>query len=101
MDVVEAERTGMRTLSLDLDAELVDKARALGLPVESIIVRAIERAVDEVRTPEQRAERARRWREDNADALEERRRLNANGPLPLERWQTLRVPGIASAAFDE
>ena len=52
--------------NVTLDAELLTEARAFELNVSAIAEGALEAAV--------RSERARRWHEENAEAIEQRRR---------------------------
>ena len=50
-----------RATSMTLDAELLDEARALGINVS--------RAAEEGILAQVRSERARRWKEENAEAV--------------------------------
>lgn len=83
--------------SVTIACEDLDAARELELPVEYLAERAVRRAVHGSRTLEEREAIASTWAEDNAEALAELRAWNAENELPLERWQTLRVPGIGTA----
>ncbi|MGM0583347.1 MAG: type II toxin-antitoxin system CcdA family antitoxin [Pseudomonadota bacterium] len=66
--------------NVSLDAELLDEARRLDLNVSSITEAALEVAVREVR--------ARRWAEENAQALAQRAEWIERNGLPLAKWQT-------------
>ena len=71
--------TTRRATSMTLDAALLDEARALGLN--------ISRAAEEGIRAQVRAERARRWKEDNAaDIADYNRWIEENG-VPLARYR--------------
>jgi antitoxin CcdA len=65
--------------NVTLDAALLAEARVFELNVSAIAEGALEAAV--------RAERARRWHAENAEAIEERRRLIEEEGMPLADYQ--------------
>ncbi|WGV16908.1 type II toxin-antitoxin system CcdA family antitoxin [Fuscovulum ytuae] len=71
--------TTRRATSMTLDAALLDEARALGLN--------ISRAAEEGIRAQVRAERSRRWKEDNAaDIAAYNKWIEENG-VPLARFR--------------
>jgi antitoxin CcdA len=67
--------TTRRATSMTLDANLLDEARALGIN--------LSRAAEEGITAQVRAERARRWKEENKEAIAEYNRWIAENGVPL------------------
>ena len=63
-----------RATSMTLDAALLDEARALGVN--------ISRAAEEGILLQVRAERARRWKEDNAEAIADYNRWIEENGIP-------------------
>jgi antitoxin CcdA len=70
---------GKARANVTLDADLLAEARAFELNVSAIAEGALEAAV--------RAERARRWSVENAEAIELRRRWIDEHGLPLAKYQ--------------
>ncbi|TFL19779.1 type II toxin-antitoxin system CcdA family antitoxin [Jannaschia formosa] len=68
--------------NVSVSGDLLDEARALGLNISSVTERALDVAV--------RQERARRWREENAAALAERRDWIERNGMPLADLQVMR-----------
>ena len=68
-----------RPTNLSLDASLVEQARELGINVS----RACEDGLSDV----VRAERRRRWIEENREAMEAANDWVARNGLPLERYR--------------
>lgn len=68
-----------RPTNVSLDSRLVDEARALGINVS--------RASEEGLAREVKAERERRFKEENAEAFEEYNRFIEENGLPLERYR--------------
>jgi len=64
---------------LSLDERVVAEARALGLDVSRIVEEAISDAV--------RAEKNRRWKEENREALESINAWVRENGLPLEKYR--------------
>jgi antitoxin CcdA len=64
-----------RPTSMTLDAALLDEARSLGIN--------LSRAAEEGITAQVRAERARRWKEENAEAIAQYNRWIAENGVPL------------------
>ena len=54
-------------LTLQIDAHLLEQARAANLPIDVLVERALKTALG----PEAGEERARRWAEDNAEAIKD------------------------------
>ena len=63
-----------RATSMTLDAALLDEARALGVN--------LSRAAEEGILVQVRAERARRWKEDNAEAIADYNRWIEENGIP-------------------
>lgn len=68
-----------RATSMTLDATLLDEARALGVN--------ISRAAEEGIRLQVRAERARRWKEDNAQAIVDYNRWIEENGVPLSQFR--------------
>lgn len=68
-----------KSTNLTLDAQLVADAKAMGLNLSETAERAIAEAV--------RDEKARRWKEDNREAIEATNRYVARHGLPLARYR--------------
>jgi antitoxin CcdA len=68
-----------RATSMTLDAALLDEARALGVN--------LSRAAEEGILVQVRAERARRWKEDNADAIADYNRWIEENGVPLSQFR--------------
>jgi antitoxin CcdA len=68
-----------RPTNVSLDARLVEEAKELGINVS--------RASEEGLAREVKAERERRFKEDNAEAFEEWNRFVEKNGLPLERFR--------------
>ena len=68
-----------RPTNVSLDARLVEEAKELGINVS--------RASEEGLAREVKAERERRFKEDNAEAFEEWNRFVERNGLPLERFR--------------
>lgn len=68
-----------KSTNLSLDAQLVADAKAMGLNLSETAERAIAEAV--------RDEKARRWKEDNREAIEATNRYVAKHGLPLVRYR--------------
>lgn len=64
---------------LSLDQRVVAEAKALGLDVSRIVEEAISDAV--------RAEKNRRWKEENREALESINAWVRENGLPLEKYR--------------
>ena len=72
--------------NISIDSAALEEARAYGLNVSGIAEAALTDAL--------RLERARRWHEEHAEALEQyRKRIEREGTL-LAKWQVLKVPGL-------
>lgn len=61
------------------DADLVAEARSLGVDVAAVCEAALTEAI--------RAERKRRWQEENREAIEAWNRWTEENELPLARWR--------------
>jgi antitoxin CcdA len=70
---------GKARTNVTLDAALLAEARVFELNVSAIAEGALETAV--------KAERARRWYAENAEAIEQRRRLIDEQGMPLADYQ--------------
>jgi antitoxin CcdA len=68
-----------RPTNLSLDARLVEEARELGIN--------LSRASEDALAREVKAERERRFKEENREAFEEYNRFIAEHGLPLERYR--------------
>jgi antitoxin CcdA len=68
-----------RATSLTLDGALLDEARALGVNVSRAAEAGLAAAL--------REERARRWREENAAAIESHNRYVETHGVPLARYR--------------
>ena len=68
-----------RPTNVSLDADLVDQARELGIN--------LSRASEEGLAREIKAERERRFREENRESFEEWNKYVAANGLPLERFR--------------
>lgn len=79
--------------SVSVDAALLNEARQRNIPVEMVARRAIERALRDRMTPEERRAEADAWREENAEALARLREWNETHPSPLADIQALRPDG--------
>lgn len=71
---------GRVKVNLTLDAEVVQSARALGLNMSRLAEAAISEAA--------KAERNRRWRQENWAAIEAYAREMATDGLPLAEFRT-------------
>jgi antitoxin CcdA len=60
---------GKTELKVEIDANLLERARAAGLDLDGLTEAALRRAVDHLSADD----RARKWAEDNADALQAHR----------------------------
>jgi antitoxin CcdA len=77
---IREDRTPFRRpTNVSLDARLVEEARELGINVS--------RASEEGLVREVKAERERRFKEENAEAFEEWNRFVEKNGLPLERFR--------------
>jgi antitoxin CcdA len=83
---------GKIELKLEIDAALVAEAQKRGIHLEVATEQGIRMAIANMPQPPQRSEmdaRAKRWAEDNADAIEAyRRRIDEYGVFgeDLRRW---------------
>ena len=68
-----------RATSMTLDAALLDEARALGVNLSC--------AAEEGILLQVRAERARRWKEDNAEAIADYNRWIEENGVPLSQFR--------------
>ena len=68
-----------RATSLTLDRELLDEAKALGVNVS--------RAAQEGLAAALRAERTRRWKEENAEAIREYNEFIEREGVPLSEYR--------------
>ncbi|SMH57337.1 type II toxin-antitoxin system CcdA family antitoxin [Mesorhizobium australicum] len=68
-----------RATKLSLDERVVAEAKAVGLDVSRIVDEAISDAV--------RAEKNRRWKEENREALESMNEWVRENGLPLEKYR--------------
>lgn len=68
-----------RGTNVSLQASLVDEARALGVGISSACEQGLSAAV--------KAEKERRWREENAEAIESWNRYVAEYGLPLAKYR--------------
>ena len=68
-----------RATSMTLDAALLDEARAMGVN--------LSRAAEEGILLQVRAERARRWKEDNAEAIADYNRWIEENGVPLSQFR--------------
>ncbi len=68
-----------KSTNLSLDAQLVADAKAMGLNLSETAERAIAEAV--------RDEKARRWKEENREAIEATNRYVAEQGLPMARYR--------------
>lgn len=78
----------MGKIELNIDAELLEHARAAGLDIQLLAERALRLALQGA-DPVRGDERARRWAEENADAIEEyNRRIAERGVFSdgLRNW---------------
>jgi len=72
-----------KSANLSLDAELVREGRELGLNLSRAAEEGIARAV--------KAEKERRWREENAEALEASNRWVKEHGLPLAQYRMFKI----------
>jgi antitoxin CcdA len=77
--VREDRKPFRRPTNVSLDERLVEEARALGIN--------LSRASEEGLAREIKAERERKFREENREAFEEWNRYVAENGLPLERFR--------------
>ena len=70
---------GKQRTNISVDEEVLGAARAHGLNVSAIAETALVASI--------RAAEARAWAEENAEALDQRRKWIAEKGLPLSRWQ--------------
>jgi antitoxin CcdA len=70
---------GRRSTSLTLDRHLLDEAKALGVNVSRAAEQGVALAI--------RAAQARRWREENARAIEDYNRFVAASGVPLSGFR--------------
>lgn len=68
-----------RSTSMTLDAKLLDEARALGVN--------LSRAAEEGIVVHVRAERARRWKEENAEAIADYNKWIKENGIPLSKFR--------------
>ena len=68
-----------RSTSMTLDAALLDEARALGVNISRSAEEGLAAAV--------KAERGRRWREENKAAFEEANRYVEEHGIPLSKYR--------------
>lgn len=68
-----------RSTSMTLDAALLDEARALGVN--------LSRAAEEGILAQVRAARARRWKEENAEAVADYNKWIEEGGVPLSQFR--------------
>ena len=68
-----------RSTSMTLDADLLDEARALGVNISRSAEEGLAAAV--------KAERGRRWREENRAAFEEYNRYIEENGIPLAQYR--------------
>ena len=68
-----------RSTSMTLDAALLDEARALGVNISRSAEEGLAAAV--------KAERGRRWREENREAFEEYNRYIEENGIPLAQYR--------------
>jgi len=68
-----------RATSMTLDAELLDEARALGVN--------LSRAAEEGILGQVRAARAKRWKEDNAEAIADYNKWIEENGVPLSQFR--------------
>lgn len=71
--------TNRRATSMTLDAALLDEARALGVNVS--------RAAEEGILAQVRSERARRWKEENAEFIRDYNDWIAQNGVPLSQFR--------------
>lgn len=62
------------TVALELDREALETAKAAGLDLSSVLLEALRRRFPNLHA-EERAAKARRWREENRDAIEAYNRM--------------------------
>ena len=79
MNAVRNPTAVRRSTSLTLNRQLLDEARELGVNVSRAAEEGIARAVG--------SERARRWQEENAAAMEDYRRFIEAGGVPLSEFR--------------
>lgn len=70
-----------RSTSLTLDSELLDQARALGVNISRAAEAGVLAAV--------KAEKARRWKEENAEAVAAYNRWIEENGVPLARYRKI------------
>ena len=68
-----------KSTSMTLDADLLDEARALGINISRSAEEGLAAAV--------KAERGRRWREENKAAFEEYNRYIEENGIPLSQYR--------------
>ncbi len=61
-------------VTLELDAELIAAAKAAGIDLSELLVQALRRRLPNLHAAE-RAELARRWQEENREAIEAYNRM--------------------------
>lgn len=70
--------------NVTLDAQALDRARALGVNVSEVADGALRRAV--------KAAEAAAWKAENKEALDAHRAWIEENGLPLAKWQVLKLP---------
>ena len=66
--------TRREKVALELDREAIEAAKAAGLDLSSLLLEALRRRVPSLHA-EERAANARRWREENREAIEAHSRM--------------------------
>jgi antitoxin CcdA len=67
------------TVTLELDSDAVEAAQANGLDLATVLLEALYRKIPTLHA-EERAEKARRWLEDNREAIESyNRKIESDG----------------------
>jgi antitoxin CcdA len=82
---------GMKTQfgerNLKVDADLVDKARELGIDVSSVVEQALRRTIHAHLSDVQREEMKRKFQEENAEAFRSSNEYVEKNGLPLARYR--------------
>lgn len=73
-------RVARRATNISLDPDLIDQARALDINVSRACERGLVRQIAETR--------AKRWREENAEAIESWNRYVEEHGLPFSEYRT-------------
>ncbi len=68
-----------RATNLSIDAEIFEEARALDINLSGAAQEGIQRAIS--------AEKARRWKEENAEAIRSSNEYVEKHGLPLEKYR--------------